>query len=160
MRTRRVQIALPLLLGLLAPAPVAQAGVVHAVVAYLPNRVLDVLDLVRLWARVGPGASISLRATEAADFSFGSYTTLYAGLPGPRGRHVPRLPVGVESRAGIEVGLADVSTGGGTGPDYSNTEIGIGLHAMLLGVDAGFDPAEIVDLVGGLLFLDPAGDDF
>ena len=72
-------------------------GIVHRVVAYVPNRVLDVFDLVRLRVRVGPGFAIGIRATEAADVFAGSYLSVYAGLPGPRSRRLPRLPLGLDT---------------------------------------------------------------
>ena len=46
------------------------------------------------------------------------------------------------------------------GPDYGVAEVGVGLHAALLGVDVGVDPLEIVDLVLGFLTIDLRGDDF
>ncbi|MBI2875830.1 MAG: hypothetical protein HYY20_02995 [Candidatus Tectomicrobia bacterium] len=134
-------------------------GVLHRVVTYLPNRVLDVLDLVRLRVRVGPGAAVGIRATEAADFFLGSYIAIYAGLPGPRNRRLPKLPVGIENSHGIEVSVADLSTGMGLGPGYSNTEFGFGFQAALIGLDLGVDPVELLDLVGGFLLLDLRGDD-
>lgn len=137
----------------------AGIGLVHGLIWYLPNRVFDVLDPVRARLRLGPGFGLSLRATEAADLFVGSYGSVYAGLPGPRGRHLPRLPVGLEARTGVEVSAADISTGGGLGPDYGTGECGIGLHAALLGVDVGVDPLELIDLVVGFVGLDPLDDD-
>ena len=135
-------------------------GVVHGLIWYAPNRVLDVLDLVRARVRVGPGAGISLRASEAADLFLGSYSSIYVGLPGPRGRKLPRLPVGLEARSGVEVGLADLSTGAVLGPDYGVAEVGVGIHAAMLGVDVGVDPLEILDLALGFLTIDLRDDDF
>jgi hypothetical protein len=128
-------------------------------VGYLPSRALDLLDVVRVRARVGPGMAISLRASEAADLFLGSYTSVYAGLPGPRGGTLPRLPAGLETRRGAEAGPADLSTGLGFGPKYSASECGIGLHGFLLGFDAGVDPFELIDLAAGLFLLDPSDDD-
>lgn len=97
----------------LLPAPAARADdggavdVVHTIVFYIPNRVFDLVDVVRVRARVGPGVAGGVRATEAADLYFGSYTSVYAGLPGPRmGREIP-LPAGLESKSGVEASLAD-----------------------------------------------------
>lgn len=134
-------------------------GVLHKVITYIPNRVLDIIDIVRLRGRIGPGAAIGVRATEAADAFIGTYQSIYAGLPGPRGRRIPRLPVGLESRVGAEISVADISTGFGMGPDYSLTEFGFGFHALLAGLDLGVDPVELVDLLGGFFFLDIRDDD-
>ncbi len=131
----------------------------HRLVCYVPNRVLDALDLVRARVRVGPGLAAGVRATEAADAFAGSYLSVYAGLPGPRGRKTPRLPVGLESRTGVEASVLDASTGVGMGPDYSTAETGASLHLAILGFDVGVDLVEACDLVLGLLFIDVLNDD-
>jgi hypothetical protein len=128
-------------------------------VTYVPNRLLDVLDVVRLRARVGPGFAVGVRATELADLYLGSYAALYVGLPGPRGRRVPKLPVGFENDHGVEVSVVDASSGFGFDPGYTATEFGLGFQAAILGIDLGIDPFEIVDLAAGLVLLDPRGDD-
>lgn len=135
-------------------------GVVHRVVTYLPCRVLDLLDVVRLRARIGPGAAVDVRATEAADFFIGSYWSVYAGLPGPRGRRLPKLPVGLETLTGIELSTVDLTAGAVPGPGYSATEFGLGVHALVLGLDVGFDPVELADFLTGFFFVDLRDDDF
>jgi hypothetical protein len=135
-------------------------SVLHRVATYLPCRVLDLLDVVRLRARVGPGAAVGVRATEVADFFIGSYWSLYAGLPGPRGRRMPKLPVGFESLTGLEVSVVDLTMGAGAGPGYSATEFGIGIQTLVVGVDAGFDPVELADFFTGLFLVDLRDDDF
>ncbi len=127
---------------------------------YLPNRVLDVFDIARARVRLGPGNGIDLRATQLADFYIGSYTSVYAGLPGPRGRRIPRLPAGLESRTGVEVSAADATLEGMMGPDYGLAEFGVGLHLFFLGLDVGVDPLEIVDLLAGFVLIDVRSDDF
>ncbi len=151
---------------MLLPARAARAegesggpGAPHRIVAYVPNRVLDALDVVRLRARVGPGFAVGVRATELADVYVGSYAALYLGLPGPRGRRVPKLPVGFENDHGVEVSVVDASSGFGFGPGYGATEFGAGFQAAILGIDLGIDPFEILDLAAGLVLLDPRGDD-
>lgn len=134
-------------------------GVFHKVVMYLPNRVLDVFDIVRLRVRVGPGVAAGVRATEVASAFAGSYASVYVGLPGPRNRPLPKLPVGVESRSGLQVSLLDASATGGVGPDYGPAEIGAGVQAIMVGFDVGVDPLEILDLAAGFLFIDLRNDD-
>jgi hypothetical protein len=134
-------------------------GAVHIVLAYIPNRILDALDIVRLRARIGPGFAVGVRATEAADVFAGTYTTVYAGLPGPRGRKIPRLPIGIESRTGIEVSIVDASTGLGFAPKYGKTEVGLGIQAFIAGLDIGIDPLEIVDFGLGIFCIDIKDDD-
>ncbi len=140
-----------------APGPV---GIGWGILMYIPNRVLDVLDIVRARVRFGPGIAFGARATEYADVFVGTYASVYVGLPGPRGRTLPRLPVGLESKTGAEVSVADVTLEGGLSPDYGMTECGVGFQAFLIGVDVGVDPFEILDLVVGLVTFDPMDDDF
>ena len=139
---------------------VGPVGFLWGVVMYLPNRVLDVLDIARARVRLGPGFAFGARATEYADVFLGSYATVYVGLPGPRGRTLPRLPVGLESKSGAEVSVADVTLEAGLGPDYGMAEAGLGFQFALVGVDVGVDPFEILDLIVGLFTFDPMDDDF
>ena len=65
--------------------PRAEAGVFTNILFYIPNRVFDVLDIVRLRLRVGPGISVGVRATKPLTAFIGPHMTVWAGLPGPRG---------------------------------------------------------------------------
>jgi len=127
---------------------------------YLPNRIFDVLDLVRLRARVGPGVAVRARATEGVDVGIGSYASVFAGLPGPRSQVEIPFPVGFETYSGIELGPGDAEVSGGYSPDYSVTEFGASVQAVLVGVDVGLDPFEVLDLVTGFFLVDLRGDDF
>ena len=139
---------------------IGPVGVGWTILMYIPNRVLDLFDMVRARLRLGPGIAIGARATEYADVFVGTYATVYIGLPGPRGRTLPRLPVGLESKSGAEVSIADVTLEAGLGPDYGMTEIGFGFQLFLIGLDVGIDPFEIGDFAAGLLTFDPMDDDF
>lgn len=141
-------------------AETSGGSVLYGVLLYIPNRILDVFDVVRARVRLGPGVAFDARATEYADFFAGTYGTVYVGLPGPRGRVLPRLPVGLESRTGIEVSVADATLEGPIGPDYGEFEFGLGLQVLLVGVDVGVEPVELVDLVLGFFTVDIENDDF
>ncbi len=127
---------------------------------YIPNRVLDLFDMVRVRLRIGPGLAAGVRATEPLSVYVGSYASVYAGLPGPRQRPWLPIPVGLETHTGVTASVADATLDAGIGPDYSPTEIGASLHLLLVGADVGFDPMEIVDFLAGFILLDPRGDDF
>jgi hypothetical protein len=147
-----------------APAEAEKAepkGIGHRLLFWIPNRLFDVLDLVRLRARVGPGFAISARATELLDVTMGGYASVFVGLPGPRGK--PRIPwpAGLENLAGIEVSVLDITNEGGRfAPDYGPAEVGAGLQLILVGVDVGVEPLDLLDLAAGIILLDPRGDDF
>jgi len=132
----------------------------HKLLLYIPNRVLDVFDLVRAKLRVGPGLAVSVRATKPVCFFFGSYGTVYAGLPGPRQRPTIPLPIGLESYNGLEASVVDLASGMAVGPNYSSTEIGVGFQLLVIGADVDVDPMEFVDFLGGFILLDPRHDDF
>jgi hypothetical protein len=132
----------------------------HRVLWYLPNRLLDVTDLVRARLRVGPGAAIDARATKFIRAGLGSYLSLYAGLPGPRQRTTPRSPIGLEAYSGVSLSVAEASFETGYEPDYSPSEVGIGFQLLILGIDVGIDPLEVGDLISGLVGIDLVGDDF
>ena len=100
-----------------------------------------------------------MRATDAADVFLGSYASAWAGLPGPRGGATLPIPVGLESKSGLEASVADATVEGGIGPGYGATEIGVSVQALIVGVDVGIDPLEIVDLPLGFLGIDLQDDD-
>ena len=131
-------------------------GVLHTVLLYIPNRIFDILDMVRARLRLGPGLAIDLRATEFADVFAGAYTTVFIGIPGPRGKPEINWPFGIEARAGAEASVADASAGG---PYYGWLEFGLGFQFVLIGADVGIDPWEIVDFACGILTFDPMHDD-
>lgn len=131
----------------------------HGLVMYIPNRVLDVLDIFRARVRVGPGFGLSVRATEPLSAYVGSYASVYAGLPGPRNGSLFKLPAGIETLTGVQASMADLAVDGGLGPDYSLTEVGIGAQIAVVGFDLGIDPLEVVDFAVGIIGLDLRDDD-
>ncbi len=135
----------------------------HGLLLWIPNRILDLFDIVRARLRVGPGLSFGARATEFADVFIGGYGSFYVGLPGPRGQRTPRWPVGIESKAGAEVSVIDATAEGETftdAPLYGTYEFGLSSQVVILGFAVGVDPFELVDFVVGLVLFDPADDDF
>jgi hypothetical protein len=135
----------------------ADAGPIKSIVLYIPNRVFDVLDIIRFRLRVGPGISAGVHATKVASVFLGTHGTVWAGLHGPRGKTVVPWPVGVEHRSGIQIGPIDPSA---TGCYYDPLEIGLEFQAALIGPNIGIGLFEIVDFVTGLLFIDLQDDDF
>ena len=134
-------------------------GVAHRIVMYIPNRILDVFDIVRLRVRVGPGVAVDARATKVVSAFAGSYASVYAGLPGPRNRPMPKLPIGFESRSGVQASVVDATVSGGIDPDYGPAEIGVGVQALIIGLDVGIEPLEILDLLAGFFFINLTNDD-
>lgn len=131
----------------------------HKVVMYIPNRILDLIDIVRLRVRFGPGIAVDARVTQLAAVHVGAYDTVYLGLPGPRNRRTPKLPVGFERQSGAPVKVVDSTDNDNFGPDYGPAEIDLGAQVLIVGVDAGVEPFELLDFVAGLFFIDLRNDD-
>jgi len=129
------------------------------VVAYLPNRLFDLCDVVRLRARVGTGFAAGARVTRYLPFFVGGYRAVWVGLPGPRGRASLPLPAGSEGQTGVDVGPAHVGSGSNA-PVYGAGEVGAGLMIYFVGVDVGVDPYELADFLAGFALVDFAHDDF
>lgn len=129
------------------------------ILLYLPNRVFDLLDIVRFKVRVGPGIAAGARVTELVELYAGTYTSLYAGFPGPRLKPTLPLPVGLESHNGVSASVVDATVDGGIGPDYSPTEVGAGFQLLILGFDFGIDVVEAADFVSGIFTIDLRSDD-
>jgi len=139
---------------------ITDSAVIERIVLYIPNRILDILDIFRARVRVGPGFAVGARATEGASVYAGSYNSFYLGLPGPRLSPIVKSPIGAEVSSDIESGALSADADGEFGPNYSSTEIGAGVQAGIIGVDVAFDPVEIVDFIGGIFMFDPRKDDF
>jgi hypothetical protein len=135
----------------------ADAGVVKSIVLYIPNRVFDMLDIVRLRLRVGPGLSAGVSATELADVFVGAHTSIYAGLRGSRGKPEIPWPFGIENRAGAEVSIIDA-----TAKNVYNDPLGFGAEAQLgiIGINVAIECYDILDLITGFVFIDLAKDDY
>lgn len=143
------------------PAAKEPHSVGHRLLLWIPNRVFDVLDLVRLRFRVGPGISASVRATEIADVTIGAHATIWAGLHGPRARPEIPWPLGVETLATVEVSVAEAGSDEGRfGPQYGPLEVGLGTQLAIIGFDIGVEPYDAFDLLAGIFLFDPKGDDF
>jgi hypothetical protein len=138
----------------------AERGMGHVILAYLPNRIFDLFDLARVRVRLGPGVGAGVRATQLIDVNAGLYTAFFAGLRGPRQQVMVPWPFGVETLTGVELGPAEVGGNRAEDPGYSPTEIGASIHPVLLGLDLGVDPYEVLDMLCGLFLLDPRADDF
>jgi hypothetical protein len=135
----------------------AEAGVIKTIVFYVPNRVFDLMDIFRVRVRVGPGISAGVRATRPLSAFVGLHSTVFIGLPGPRGSKKLPLPVGLDMRAGAQVSVADASAGT---PYYDPLEVGFEVQPLFVGVNIGVGGFEILDFLAGLVFIDLQDDDF
>lgn len=131
----------------------------HKLLWYIPNRISDVLDIVRARIRVGPGLEVGARVTELVDFNLGGYATIFVGIPGPRRERVFNWPFGFDNMAGAEISVIDATTHYGDAPHYGVAEVGLGAQLAIIGFDLGVDVWEAVDFVTGLVTIDLEEDD-
>jgi hypothetical protein len=139
--------------------PAQKKSLGHRLLFYIPNRLLDLIDMVRLRGRVGPGIALNIRATDHLSFYVGRYHSVYVGLPGPRHPEKWRSPAGLEEWRGIYFFGVDATDDTENGPAYAPAEFNVGAQVLVLGIDAGFDPVELGDFLSGLILRDPVGDD-
>ena len=117
---------------------------------YLPNRLFDLTDIVRMQVRVGPGWALGLHATSFVPLFMGGYEATWVGIPGPRKSAKVPLPLGLDSQGGLLLG----------GGEYGAAEFGVCAHIFMIGFDVGFDPRELIDFGAGIAGVDFAHDDF
>lgn len=129
------------------------------VLLYLPNRVFDLLDIVRARVRVGPGLGVGIRITEPLSIYAGAHAAIYAGLPGPRQERTIPLPLGAEAVAGGRLSVLDGIYCSDTSSRHSPTEIGLELQLLLVGIDVSIDPVEIADFFTGFFLIELRDDD-
>jgi len=137
----------------------SQPGFFTKVLWYLPNRVMDALDIFRLRVGVGPGMEAGARITDVGSLYLGHSRTIWVGLPGER---VPGdFPhfMGATQKEGLVLFGVDASDVQPNPPTYDFSEIGFQIHLGPAGVEAGIIPTEIVDFLFGLIGKDFSGDD-
>lgn len=128
-------------------------GILMTLLLYLPNRVIDLFDVVRFGVDVGPGIGVHLQATDALQAK--AITSLSAGVGLQSLRH---SPIHVGSRAGLGVGPVEGSAE--LGDWYqSPADFRVEAYALLVGAHVAVEPVEILDAILGFLFIDLEDDD-
>ena len=123
------------------------------VLLYVPNRILDFIDIFRIDVGFGPSVGAVVRVTEYGQVGFREMLPASVRV-GDLGRRFP--------------GMIETSNEFGIGPAYVDSadrsvcpgEIGLGGDVMLAGAYAGVCVDEIADFLAGLVFIDLKGDDF
>ena len=128
-------------------------GLLVTLLLYLPNRVIDLFDVVRFGVDVGPGIGLHLQATDALQAKAISSASVGVGLQTLR-----HLPVHVGTRSGVGAGPIEVSA---EAWDWhlSPGDFRVEFYVLLVGAHVAVEPFEIVDALAGFLFFDPQDDD-
>ena len=123
----------------------------HALL-WIPNRVLDLIDVFRVDVGVGPAVGGVVRVTK---YGQAGYRNMAPGSlrVGDFGRNSPII---IESSNEFGIGPAFVAS---KDREICVGELGAGVDLFLIGGYAGFCPEELVDFVAGVFFLDVMDDD-
>lgn len=133
------------------PAPCPQpCSLFDVVLYYVPNRVLDFVDIFRVNVGIGCGFGVNVRATELAEIGFGQYETTRFGM---KGRVMPVYEENIN-----EAGVAILGYVNGC-LQRDPTEVGADLHLGIIGAQAAVSLAEAADFITGFVLIDLQGDD-
>jgi hypothetical protein len=133
-----------------AVAPAKCYNWYDVILYYVPNRVLDLIDIARLNVGIGCGFGVNVRLTELAEIGFGQYQTTRFGM---KGRVLPVYEENID-----EAGIAFLGYVNGC-LQRDPTEVGADLHLGIIGAQAAISLAEAADFVAGIVLIDLQGDD-
>ncbi len=156
-----------------------QRPAAQRVLLYVPDRLLDLLDVISFDAHVGPGIFVDAHGTHALQASAGARSAVGAGLS--RGR---MLGVHARQETGVAVLAMGARTGGiavaGTAGARAHQASVAGIHdpydgyyqehadywsvgasatVLLAGGGAELHPVQLLDFLAGWIGLDPLDDD-
>jgi hypothetical protein len=125
------------------------------IILYLPNRVLDAMDIVRLGVHVGPGIGLDARVTRFVQLAADTSADVGVAWQGRKGS-----PIILQVYNTTAIG--PIRVGAGTGLRYRHTlsETSLTLNAGLVGFFAAYDSAEFIDFVLGWSTFDFKKDDW
>jgi hypothetical protein len=121
----------------------------------LPNRVVDLLDIVHVGFGVGPGFGLELHPTRYARLK--AMAGADVGL-GWFGRHA--RPTQAAAHASAAAGVAEASASAGPMWRVPKWDIGVYYHALIDMIYVGIAPDEFVDFLAGFATYDTKDDDF
>ena len=135
----------------------SDSSLLTTVLFYPVNRVMDILDILRLNVAFGPGFGLNLRATKFVQVGIENYMGVRVGLGKNGGLFFPRYGLLYTESEMLTMGLGLAYTGGG---QRGFTEWGGTFHLGLIGAEAAIDVSELLDALGGFILIDFKGDDF
>lgn len=166
----------------LASGITSNASVLDKIILYIPNRIVDITDIMTMSAGFGPNVRLNIRATRVMQLGAGTETTAKIikgynrqyGAALERGSDAAFMCIATEDTERTDVtgsvkeywykssgvpSLSDPIYSFYTGSrDYWDLGFDLGLGIVEFGF--GLHPVEIADLVTGFFFIDLKGDDF
>lgn len=179
---RKAAIIALMSVSLLASAVTSNASVLDKIILYIPNRIVDITDLITMSAGFGPNVGLQMRATRVMQLGAGTEVTAKVikgynrqyGAALERGSNAAFMCIASEDAERTEVtgsvkeywykgsgvpSLSDPIYSFYTGSrDYWDMGLELGLGIVEFGF--AIHPVEIADLVTGFFFVDLKGDDF
>ena len=169
----------PLLGSSHAMRPALKRPVYQRALLYLPDRALDLLDVISLGNGFGNGAFVDVHATRALQLALGKRHTVGYGAYSPRSWGAVAHdelgaalgPWGALDYDGSRLGTAGPQGGSArvrglhrpTAPLYQTLRdywsIGASAHLGIFGLDVELHPLQLADFVAGWLFVDFLRDD-
>ena len=119
---------------------------------YIPNRILDLIDVFRVDVGVGASVGAVVRVTEYAQAGYRQMLPVSLRV-GDFGRQFPAL---VETSN--EMGVSPLFKQSAD-REVCKAEIGLGADALIVGAYGGICLDEVADFIGGLFLIDFKGDD-
>jgi len=132
--------------------PASETSFWRKALLYLPNRFLDLIDVVKVDVGVGPSFGGVLRVTKYGQLGYRSISPFSARL-GLRGR---KVPVFLESSSEFGIGPAFVQS---HDRQVGASELGAGVDLIIVGAYAGVDLVSLTDFFLGIFGVDIADDD-
>ena len=126
-------------------------SIARASLLYIPNRLLDLIDIFRIDLGVGPSYGAVARVTKWGQAGYRKMApgSLRIGL---RGRRTPAFVEKLDERG--------IGSNFNTSRKVTEGEVGFGADFFLLGAYAGLSFDELYDFLGGIVTCDPEDDDF
>lgn len=126
-------------------------GIVKQVLLYVPNRIVDAIDMVHFGVGLGLNLGPDIRITKWGQLALQAGVGFGVGYD-DRSHN----PAWASAAATAALGPWRTGAGGGSAPSVGDWEIAVGINALKFGVDL----AEILDFVLGWFFIDILEDDY
>ena len=130
-----------------------ERSLIGSVLLYLPNRIIDFVDIFKVDVGAGPATGVVVRLTKWGQVGYRTMApaSLRVGI---RGREIP---VFIERSSELGVGPAFLQS---HDREVTTLEIGAGADLFLAGAYVGVSIDEFFDFLGGWVGIDFKNDDF
>jgi hypothetical protein len=129
-----------------------QSSVVYQILTWVPNRILDLIDVFKFDIGIGPALGGKITITESFQMGARIFTPSSLRL-GNFGRKSPII--------------LEKSSEYGISPFFKESkqrlkcsyQLGVGIELIIIGVNLELCPTELIDFIGGTFLVDSEGDD-